>query len=264
MRLYWELARRSFRRWSSYRGATVAGAFTNSVFGFIRAYVLLAVYQHRADVNGFDATDAVTFCFVSQGLLMLVSVFRSEMGLSERIRSGEVVADLARPVDIHAWYFAQDLGRASFVTIARGLPPVLAGALVFDLRYPAGAGRWLAFAVSLAAAFLVGFGVRFLFSLSAFWLVDDRGPYQLLTVMIMFFGGLIVPVTFFPHWLGRVAHLLPFASMLQVPIEVYLGKHTGADLAATISVQLLWAAALAVAARAVLSAASRRLVVHGG
>src|SRR5881275_1917059 len=90
MRLYWEVARRSFRRWSTYRGATIAGAITNSVFGYIRAYVLLAVYEHRSDVGGFDAVDAVTFSFVSQGFLMLVSVFRTEMGLSERVRSGEV------------------------------------------------------------------------------------------------------------------------------------------------------------------------------
>lgn len=42
MRLYTEVARRSFRRYAAYRGATVAGIFTNTVFGFIKAYVLIA------------------------------------------------------------------------------------------------------------------------------------------------------------------------------------------------------------------------------
>ncbi|MBV9255191.1 MAG: ABC transporter permease, partial [Actinobacteria bacterium] len=35
MRLYWEVARRGFRRYATYRAATVAGVFTNSVFGLI-------------------------------------------------------------------------------------------------------------------------------------------------------------------------------------------------------------------------------------
>src|SRR5436305_9685110 len=136
MRLYWEVARRSYRRWSTYRGATIAGAFTNSVFGFIRAYVFIAIFRQRANVNGFDVTDAITFTFVSQGMLSLVSVFRPELGLTERIRTGEVVADLSRPVDVQSWFLAQDLGRAAFITFARGLPPVIAGALVFHLRLP--------------------------------------------------------------------------------------------------------------------------------
>lgn len=37
----WEVAVRSYRRQAIYRGATLAGVFTNSVFGFIHAYVLL-------------------------------------------------------------------------------------------------------------------------------------------------------------------------------------------------------------------------------
>ena len=36
------LARAGFRRYSTYRQATVAAAFTNTVFGFLRCYVLLA------------------------------------------------------------------------------------------------------------------------------------------------------------------------------------------------------------------------------
>ena len=264
MRLYWEVARRSFRRWSTYRGATIAGAITNSVFGYIRAYVLLAVYQHRSDVGGFDAVDAVTFSFVSQGFLMLVSVFRSEMGLSERVRSGEVAVDLARPIDLQAWYLAQDAGRAGFVTIARGIPPILAGALVFELRYPQSFERWIAVAVSVVAALLVSFGIRFLFGLAAFWLLDDRGPYQILQVLILFFAGVIIPITFFPAWLEHLARLLPFASMMQVPIEIWLGKHTGADLVAAVGLQFLWALVLVMAGRAVLATATRKVVVQGG
>ena len=50
MRLEWEIAKRGWRRYAAYPWATVAGVFTNTVFGFLQAYILLAVYRHRTTV----------------------------------------------------------------------------------------------------------------------------------------------------------------------------------------------------------------------
>ena len=58
MRLYWEVARTTARRLATYRAATFAGVVTNTVFGFILSYVLLAVFRERPDIDGFDAVDA--------------------------------------------------------------------------------------------------------------------------------------------------------------------------------------------------------------
>ena len=58
MRLDWELAVRGYRRYAAYPAATWAGVFTNTVFGFIQAYILLALFETRDDIGGYDATDA--------------------------------------------------------------------------------------------------------------------------------------------------------------------------------------------------------------
>ena len=58
--LYAAVAARSFRRFSTYRTATLAGIFTNSVFGVIYSYAYLALWHQRPDAGGYDATDAVT------------------------------------------------------------------------------------------------------------------------------------------------------------------------------------------------------------
>ena len=75
MRLYVEVARRTYACTSTYRSATVAGVFTNTVFGFLLAYVLRPCTQQRPAVGAFDVTDAVTFTFVAQGLLMPLGLF---------------------------------------------------------------------------------------------------------------------------------------------------------------------------------------------
>lgn len=262
MRLYLEVARRSYARIAAYRSATVAGVFTNTVFGFLLAYVLLAVYRDRATVGGFSATDALTFTFVAQGLLMPLGLFGGTE-IADRITTGDIVVDLQRPYDHQAWWAAVDYGKAAYYLVFRGIPPFVAGALVFHLQLPGGA-RAAAFLVSVALAIGVAFAWRYLLQLSAFWLLDVRGPNQLGWLVAQFLGGTFVPIVFFPAWLEHTCRALPFASMLQVPVEVWLGRHTGGALLQVWGVQLAWVATLVLVGRAVMGRAERRVVVQGG
>jgi ABC-2 type transport system permease protein len=262
MRLDWEIAKRGFRRYAAYPGATVAGAFTNTVFGFIQAYVLLAVYEHRTDVGGYDAARTVTYVWLAQALIMTVNVFGWQE-LALRIRDGSIATDLSRPVHPQRYWLAFDLGRAPYHFFLRGIPPFVVGALVFQLHWPTAPDAAL-FVVSLALAVVVSFGFRFLYNAAAFWLVDVRGVVTVALVLGLFFSGMIMPLQFFPHWLGTVARVLPFASILQTPVDVYLGVHHGLVLAGLVAEQLAWAGVLLWLGRLALRAGTRKVVLQGG
>jgi ABC-2 type transport system permease protein len=265
MRLYWEVARSTARRMATYRGATFAGVFTNTVFGFLLAYVMLAVFDERGTIGDFDAVDAVTFTFVTQGLLMVVGVFGSsiqELGL--RIKSGEVAMDLCRPYDFQAWWAATAYGKASFYVWARGIPPFVAGSVVFELRLPSEWWIWPAFVASTVLAVGLAFAYGFVLQLTGFWIVDVRGPNQLGWIAAQFLSGAYVPLVLFPDWLEPFVRALPFAGMIQLPVEVFLGKHAGWDLALVFASQTLWLIVLVMLGRAVLARAVHKLVIAGG
>lgn len=263
LRLWLELARRGYRRYAAYPGATWAGVFTNTFFGCLLAYVLLAVFRERETVGEYDARDAVTYVWLGQGMLMTIYIWGwYEVAL--RVRSGDIATDLQRPLDLQPYWLAQDLGRAAYHALYRGIPPFLIGALAFDVLLPADPLVWLAFPVSVALAVVVSFGFRFLFNLAAFWLLDYRGVGVLAMVASTFFSGQIVPIAFFPGWLETLAWSLPFAAMVQAPIEVFLGHAQGLELAGLLGLQAFWAAVLLLLGRAVLGAGLRKLVVQGG
>jgi ABC-2 type transport system permease protein len=265
MRLLWEVARRSFRRWSTYRLATAAGVITNTVFGYLRAYILIAVaVSAGGTAGGWDEATLVTFSFVTQSLIAGTGAF-GESELAERVRTGDVVVDLYRPIDIQAWWLASWLGRSAYTFLARGIPPLVLGAIVFELVVPTSPAQWMAFLVSVALASGIGFALRFCSNLSAFWLLDNRGADQLLTLVLMFFGGLLVPLVLYPPWLEAVARALPFAAMVQLPAEIFLGRYDGpAELAGALAVQVAWLAVLVGAGRLILAAATRKVVIQGG
>jgi ABC-2 type transport system permease protein len=263
MSVAWHVARRSCAQHATYRWATFAGAFTNTVFGFLRVYVLLAVLDARPGLAGFSDTDAASYAFVTQGLLAALAFGYPE--LAERIRTGDVVVDLYRPVDLQAWMLAADLGRAAYHLVFRFVPPVAAGALVFGIGAPPDPLAWCACAASIALGIVISFGYRFITALSGFWLLDIRGAWQIATMVAWFFAGLVVPLTFLPDPLRDVARLLPFAGMAQLPLELYLGHHPAAiDVASVLGRQVAWAVVLLVIGRWVAGRAMRKVVVQGG
>ena len=262
MRLDWEIAKRGWRRYAAYPWATAAGMFTNTIFGFIQAYILLAVFRHRSHVGNYDAADAVTYVWLAQALIMTVYAFGwTELAL--RIRDGSIATDLSRPLDPQRYWLAFDLGRAPYHFIFRGILPFVVGAMLFHLRYPSPLDL-VAFVVSVALAVVVSLGFRFLYNSAAFWLTDIRGVVTLSLTVSLFFSGMVLPLTFFPAWLRTIAHALPFASIMQTPIDVWLGKHHGAELLGILALQAVWAIALLALGRVSLRLGTKKLVIQGG
>jgi ABC-2 type transport system permease protein len=262
VRLDWEIAKRGWRRYAAYPWATAAGVFTNTIFGFIQAYILLAVFRHRAHVGNYDASDAVTYVWLAQALIMTVYAFGWQE-LALRVRDGSIATDLSRPLDPQRYWLAFDLGRAPYHLIFRGLIPFAIGAVVFRLHYPAPLD-FVAFSASVVLAVVVSFGFRFLYNSAAFWLTDIRGVVTLALTVSLFFSGMVLPLGFFPGWLRTIAHALPFASIVQTPIDIWLGKHHGAALLGMLALQLMWAAALLGLGRVTLRLGAKKLVIQGG
>ena len=264
MRLYGEVARRSFRRFSTYRAATFAGVFTNSVFGMIRAAVLVAVVKAAPGTGGYDVVDVMTFSFITQALLGFTSMFGAIDEISQRVRTGDIVCDFYRPSDFQLWYFAFDAGRATFQLLGRFVPIVLIGQLVYGIQWIDSVGTALLFLVSLYGSLLISFGIRYIVSLSAFWLLDIRGTTQLAVTLMMFGSGNVAPLSFYPDWLEPIMRALPFAGIVQTPADVWMGKVAGLDAVGAVLVQLGWGAILFGLGRYVTLLATRRVVIQGG
>jgi ABC-2 type transport system permease protein len=247
--LYVAVAISSFRRYATYTAATLAGIFTNSVFGVIISFSYIAVWKENPTAGGYDVSDALTYCWLAQAMIMTVAVWNGGTtdDVAERIRSGDVAIDLYRPVSFLGWFLAGDLGRAAY-----------------HLRFPTSPLTYLAFLVSVTLGVVVSFGIRMLVASSAFWLLDQSGVLTLSAVFAMFFSGLVVPLVLFPEPFRSVAMALPWSAFVQVPIDIWLGQRAGWDALAGLGFQAAWGALLLLACAGVLRLADRKVVVQGG
>ncbi|MFC5817816.1 ABC transporter permease [Nonomuraea harbinensis] len=231
------------------------------MFGILRAYILIALWQARPGLAGYDVAQAVTFCFVTQAFIGPMQLFGGGLAIPQRIRSGDIALDLVRPAPLQLWTLAEDLGRAGYLLLVRGIPPMLVGAALFGIVVPDGPGRWAGLLAGLLLGVITSFGWRYLVALSACWLADDRGVNIASTVLTTFLSGLVLPLTIFPGWLGDVARVLPWAAMAQAPADLYLGTAPVLD---TLAFQAFWAAALLALGALGTRAIRHKVVIQGG
>ncbi|HEU5151992.1 MAG TPA: hypothetical protein VFU19_15955 [Iamia sp.] len=263
MRVYVEVARRSFRRFATYRGATGAALFTNTFFGIVLTAVVVAVSRERGSaIGGLDEAGLVTQVWLGQGMIAVVDVFVRHPELMERIRSGDVVVDLFRPVDLQAWWAAVDGGRAAYEVLVRFLPPVTIGVVLFGARLPAGRDV-PAVVAALVLAVAVSFGIRFLAYCSGFWLLDAKGAVRMLMTVWIVGAGMTIPLPLLPDAVEVPLRALPFASTIQLVSDVWTGT-ARPSLPGSLGLQAAWAVALIGAGRVVQARATRKVVVQGG
>ena len=260
----WQLMRSGFRRHSAYRAAAVAGALTNTVFGAIKASITLgALASAGGHIAGYDSRSAMTYVWLTQALIAPVNLFYwNEIG--ERVRSGDIAIDLARPVNTQIAYLFTDLGRAAFEILPRGLPPLLIGAVTTGIHIPNNPVVWGVGLLSILLGICVSYACRFLINLTSFWLLETRGVQTLYLVASNIFCGLLIPVHWFPPSLQTLAHATPFPSILQTPVDVLSGRYTGGAVAAALLTQTLWFIGMMFAGHVLMRRGRRVLVVQGG
>ena len=261
---YWSIAAAAFRQYSTYRLATAAGVFTNSVFGLIRASILFAaITTAGGELSGYTIAQAATYVWLGQALLAPIEAFGTRE-VSQRVHQGDVAIDLLRPISFLGLYYAQKLGRSSFLLLGRGIPPMLIGALLTGLALPEDPWSYPLGMLSLLLAITVAFLADMLVNLTAFWLLETRGLTVVYTALMNLLSGLLIPIVWFPDWLLAIARATPFPSMLQTPIDTLSGRIPPLVALPLLGVQLGWIALLALAASATLRAGVRSVEVQGG
>jgi ABC-2 type transport system permease protein len=264
VRPYLQFARLAFQRRATYRLANWSGVAVNFFFLLVHAQVLIGFFRARGNASGWTANDAVLYFASSESLLMVIGIFPDfRYNLAERVRTGEIVSDLVRPLTLFWRELAERYGTGAYYLVTRAPAVFAAGWLVYGLLPPL---RWelALFPLSLALAIAVSAGLWFMACSSAFWRESASGEMSGIVFVNSFLGGVFVPLDFYPQALRWAADVLPFRATLYTPVAILTGKLSGAELAFGLLHQTVWVAALALLAFRLESRGLRRLAIQGG
>lgn len=259
---YLAAARLGYQRQFAYPASAFWGLVTNLFFGALRVAVLVSLFGSRPQVAGLTVQDAITYTGLTQAFIAAFSLF-GWYDFMRVIHRGEVSGDLLRPVNVLAFWAAQDAGRAAGQFVLRGLPMLILFALLWGATFPTGAQAGLTL-LSVLLAWACGFAFRFGVNCAAFWSPDAVGIGRFAWAACGLGCGFLMPLAFFPAWFQTVLAWTPFPAMLNTTVELWLGLRTGPDAWATLGTQLAWTAALFTLTSLVLARGLRRLELAGG
>jgi len=260
---YLSLALVTLQQAITYRLPTLLTFLSNFVWVLILLFLWQTIFAARGQVGTFDWPRMRTYILVSYVVNSLVTHY-SESEVIYAIREGQIAVDLIRPVDYMAARLAGAAGSALFEGALGGVAALALGIFVLHVQPPASPGAALAFAVSIALAFLVRFLISYLVSLFCFWTANGLGLMWARAAVSNVLSGALIPLQLFPGWLRSVAAILPFQALVSTPVLIYQGQRAGTGLLLALGVQVGWAVALWLLARALWIPCVRRLTVHGG
>lgn len=272
-RPYLAIVSARFRMLLQYRAAAVGGIWTQIFFGLVFLGIYDAFYRSSTPdrAHPMSFAQVVNYVWLGQALWAMLP-WNADAEVRAMVRSGAVAYELCRPVDLYGWWYARALAWRTAPTVLRAAPlalfatvglPLL-GLDEWRLAAPASFESAVAFAAAFACTLLLGCALTTLLNISLLWTLNGEGVVLLMTAMVTFFSGMIVPLPLFPDWTQPIVQALPFAGLVDLPFRVYIGHIAPRDLVAVLRHQLLWTLALVLFGRWLLSRGMRRVVVQGG
>ena len=203
--------------------------------------------------------------YAALGVALAAAVeFQIGYEVQRRIVTGDIIIDLARPIDwqlgLLAQYFGMWIARFALVSI----PAIVAATAAFNLQGPASLEAGLVFLPSVLLGTLVNFGIVFLIAQMAFLLTEIQGVQVVVLSTRQLLSGAFVPLWIFAPWVETVLGFAPFSSIHFAPIAIYVGFLEGADITLWLGRQLIWAVVLIGAGTLLSRRNLKRLAVQGG
>ncbi|MBI4872181.1 MAG: ABC-2 family transporter protein, partial [Candidatus Riflebacteria bacterium] len=186
-----------------YRAAAFAGLVTQLFWGLIRVMIFEAFYRASTATQPMSLEQVVTYVWLGQAVFAMLP-WNVEPEIREMIRSGNVVYELLRPVDLYGLWFTRSLALRLVPTALRAVPLALAAALALGLQPPASFEAGLTSAAALGLALLLAAAVTALLSVLLLWTIAGEGLARLSFAAVYVFSGLIVPLPLFPDALRAV------------------------------------------------------------
>lgn len=259
---YLAFAKKSFLGRSAYRFHHFMGIFDTILRIFIFWEIYRALYGGRSEVDGITFTMVTTNFILSMGLDAVF--FVDDYYLPGRIQSGSIATELLLPVSVHGRMLANNLGNALFQLIFHFVPAVTVCVFCIGILAPAGP---LALFLFLLSA-LLGYGVLWTISFAAqmfsFWLINVWSIMTIKNSLIKVLSGSMIPLWFMPDRVQGIIRFTPFSAIYFMPVQIYLGRMSLAEILRSFLMQMFWIAVLFFVGMLLWKKGQKKLVVQGG
>jgi len=266
IKCYTPFALNTIKRSMAYRGAFFITLVSRLFTVFVIYFLWKAIYGSSVNsiIRGFsfpEMTAYITMNFLT-GLITGITGSLA-MQIAFDVSDGSIAIQLVRPISYRLIKFSESLGGLCGNGLFQIIPFFFIFIVIGFIKVPMSI-NFILYLYSAFLGFLCMFCFGFFFGLFSFYTTYFFGFNMAMSVILQFFSGSLIPLTFFPEYLERIFRLFPFASMNYTPIMIYLGKLSEKQVVYALMLQMIWILLFYLAGKFLWSFAIKRLTILGG
>src|SRR5713101_7556075 len=264
LKIYGEFMRIGFVNIVAFRLRYYTGIITYLINVTVYYFIWRAVFASATgSIAGFSLPQILTY--VSVGWILRSFYWNTiDQEMAYEVIEGKIAMDLIKPVSVQWMWLARAMGESAFRLILLTAPTAIIISLLFPVRLPASLGHFLLFVLSAAGSFLLMGAINFAIGTCAIPLKSILALIRAKFWLIELLSGLLVPLSFFPPTIQRISSWLPFEHIAYTPLQIYLGKLSGAACAWALAKQFFWVFALLWLGALWWKQATRKITIQGG
>lgn len=269
----------------AYKGALIIWLIISFLEVACVIFLWQAVYANaltlpgqEAIINGFTFKQIIVY-FVFVNILTFVS-FPGETiwTINEEIKKGTICMAFTKPISYRGKLLATTLGLAFSASLVFGIPMFAIAYTIFAcLGMITVYNAWsvifsiLTFFILQILAIILRDAIDYFFGICCFYTTSGWGLNFFENVVINFFGGSLLPLSFFKFGdvdASIVFNYFPFAGMVQNPIMALMGDYSSVGMYLKvihfIGFSICWIIVLELINYLFFRGASRKVTVQGG
>jgi ABC-2 type transport system permease protein len=240
-----------------------------NVFGMLVVFVLWiffwkALYQGREVVDSVSMNQMIAYMVISYAVLIpQLHNMRIRHAFTEKIRSGDIIFDLMKPVHFVWRIFFERIGTMCMFFFLIVLP-IYGGILFISTGYLPNIKVILSFFAAVVISLAIGFLINVNFCLLMMKYVETSGTWVLLNALTFFLGGMPFPIWIYPESVQSIIEVLPFQFMYYVPTGIFNGVIPEEAIAMQLVTGAMWVVILTGINVVLWRVMLRNLMVQGG
>ena len=262
-KVYKQIIKTGIIRSFTYKFEVYSNILMQTIIMIASAYFWKALFKNADSVQGVTVNTMLIYTVVSS-MISIVLSSDVEWRIMRSVEKGTIAIDMMRPINVFSIFFAEDIAKLISLIFQNLLPVFIIGSLIIGIPKPVSFINFVMFLVSLVMAFFIYWFIAVMFGMISFWAFEMSAIFQVKKHLIRLLSGSIIPIWFFPNWLQNVLNALPFAYLYQLPLDIYIGKATNADIAKGLLTQFVWLVAVAIMFVLFEKRITKKVMIQGG
>lgn len=230
------------------------------MFVFVQLWKTTYAFQGTTTIAGMTIQQIIWYLAFSESITSALVQVGAD--IDAEVKSGSIAYFLTKPYSYSLMHYARYMGQSVFrFFLSLAVACTVAGLCVGVPPLDPAAGLTGLIAFFLGAT--IDYWIQLCIGLGAFWMEDTWSLRFLYSRLNLVLGGTILPLDLFPNFLQKIVKSLPNSKIVYGPSRLFISRGTQgwAELFAS---QILWIAAVSLAACAIFRIGTKRVSIQGG